>query len=208
MHYSNTATVERIDQQPVMDRPVPAIQSAQPARQSHDIPSGSECVAYHFVTLAEQDGCSALYVVNEFGVPDDTLSDFARQLASSIGPKQAQAQLASLLSYLTYQEQRGLLWHAPASSLQEVWQDYLRRCAPCWEMNDGDVTVLAVTVEQSRDLHALRAMLARFYTFAIARSIYAYRHPFARQRRLVCLPLHPRLQRLLSPWLHPFPSHI
>lgn len=201
MHSSSAATLERIDQ-----LPVPSISLDQPAQQPQDIPAEVWCAAYHVVIIVNQEGSTALHVVNEFGVPDDTLSVFARQFASSIDLEQARAQVAPLLSYLTWQARRGLLWYDSAACLQDAWRDYLRQYAPYRETSAGTIMAL-VTPGQHRDLHALRAMLARFYTFAIARSTYGYRHPFARQKHLVCLPVPSQFQGLLSPWFPVTPSH-
>lgn len=161
------------------------------------MPSTIEPNAYHFIQLDDQDACPPWLVVNGRGVPDDTLTAFAHHLASSTGAEQAQTALAPLLSYLSAQAQHGILWYAPAGCLREVWQNYLRQYANR-EMTRGEITVLEVTAAQSHALHALQSMLAQFYTFAIARAIYGYQHPFADKRCLICLSIPSHFRGLFS----------
>lgn len=212
MHSTNLALVESIDRQTDQRTtptwPVPSVQSIHPIVRTQKVTTPKGDAGYHFSFVPDQVACSEWFIVNGRGVPDDTLTAFARELASSAGIEQAQAQLAPLLSYLSEQAQRGLLWYHQTSFLQAAWQEYLRQYAPCREMTGGAVTALAVSAGQGRAVRALRDMLAQFYSFAIARSIYAYQHPFAGRQRFICLPVPSRFRDVFTPRFHPYSAHL
>jgi hypothetical protein len=197
MHSTSSALVEHIDhqtdQQPAMTRSVPTVQSIHPIVRTRKVRDAG----YHFSFTASENAGSTWHIVNGRGVPDDTLTAFARQLASATSIEQAQMQLAPLLSYLSGLARRGLLWYMQPSDLRAAWQEYLRRSAPCWQMAGGEYTALVVSAGQGRDLRALHSALAQFYTFAIVCQTYAYQHPFAGQGHLVCLFMPARLRRLI-----------
>ncbi len=186
MHPTNTALLEdtgrHLEQGTVTIQSDNIVQSIQSAVQPKSNAARHRDPGYHFILADGQTGCPAWYVVNGRGVPDDTLTNFTRQLASSLGLEQAQAQFAPLLSYLTWQEQRGILWYDPASCLQDAWQNYLRQSTSYRKRVGAVVMVLAAIGKQDRILHTLRSMLGQFYTFAIASQTYGYHHPFSGQR--------------------------
>jgi hypothetical protein len=182
MYSANMALLEQtddqLDQRPVITPSAQSVQSIQSVVPTQGISARNADSGYHFVMAESQKGCAAWYIVNGHGVPVNTLTSFARQLASTVGLEHAQEQLAPLLSYLTWQAQNGLLWYDPASSLQKAWQDYLRQSASYRKRAGVVVMVLAAIVRQDRVSHTLRCMLRQFYTFAIACQTYGYHHPF------------------------------
>jgi hypothetical protein len=189
MHSTNLALVEHVDQRPVPTGLVPPVQLIHPIVDTHSVSTLKRDADYHFSFTASRDGRPAWYIVNGRGVPDDTLTAFARQLASSIGVEQPQRQLAPLLSYLSELARRGVLWYTKPFDLRAAWQEYLLQAAPYWKMAGGKITVFVVSTMRSRDLRALQFTLAHFYTFAIACQTYAYHHPFARKVHLIVIPL-------------------
>lgn len=208
MHATSSALEESLEHQTyqgtVTITPTYPVRSFVPAEPTLGGSTQRADSGYHFITCSNEDGDAIWHIVNEHGVPDNTLTNFARTLACSIGMEQVRTQLVPLLSYLSEQAERGLPWYAPASCLQAVWQDFLHRNASCWKTNDGNVTVLTVSVKQRRDLYALHSMLTRFYTFAIDRATYGYQHPFAGQQHFIYLPMPAQLRSLfrsrLSTW--------
>ena len=85
MHSTNPALVEHVDQRPVPTGLVPPVQLIHPIVDTHRVSTLQRDADYHFSFTASRDGSPAWYIVNGRGVPDDTLTAFARQLASSIG---------------------------------------------------------------------------------------------------------------------------
>jgi len=119
MHSTNPALVERVDQRQVPTGLVPPVQLIHPIVDTHRVSTLQRDADYHFSFTASRGGSPAWYIVNGRGVPDDKLTSFARQLASSIGVEQAQKQLATLFSYLSELARRGLLWYTRPSASRE-----------------------------------------------------------------------------------------
>lgn len=189
MYPTNTALLKktnddlRPDQQTATVPSLQDIQSEWSTGQTHVSSPRNADRGYHFVMVDTLKDCPAYIIVNGYGVPDDTLSSFAGHLVSTIGRKQAHAQLAPVLSYLTWLAQRGILWYDPDSCLQAAWQDHCRQSTSARNMSGGVVMVLATIARHDRALHTLHSMLEQFYTFAIACQTYGYQHPFGGQRQ-------------------------